>query len=233
MSFLTRIFILSSLFFNLPILSAQNAVVNADNVYDSDPLLYNGKKYSYFVPLTTGGHQFFSDPQFETGSVTIRGVKYTGLLLNYDIYNQQLVLQYVNTLGAKNQIVLSEAWLESFSLKEIDFVQIRTQDSLKQIYQVIGKGQYRLLYKWKKELVMDGFVGSLNHTFTSPRKEMNLCSDDQIFQYTNNKTFYSLFDPGKKGRIIEYIRTNRINVKKSADSTMIRLVNFINTLSAK
>jgi len=233
MSFFARIFILSSLFFNLTILSAQEAVVNAVNVFDSDPLLYNGKQYAFFIPLSTGGHQFFSDPHFESGSVTIRGVTYTGLLLNYDIYNQQLVLQYINTLGAKNQIVLSEAWLESFRLKEIVFELIRTQDSLKQIYQVIGTGQYRIFYKWKKELVMDGFVGAKNHTFSVPGKEMNLCSDDQIARYTNNKTFYSLFGPGKKERIIEYLRTNRINVKKSADSTMNRLVNHINTLSSQ
>lgn len=233
MSFLARIFILSSLFFNLPILSAQNAVVDADDVYDSDPLLYNGKKYSYFVPLTTGGHQFLSGQQFESGSVTIRGVKYTDLFLNYDIYNQQLVLQYLNTLGARNQIVLSDAWLESFSLKEKKFELIRTPDSLKQIYQVIGSGQYRILYKWKKELVMDGFVGAINHTFTLPGREMNLLSDDQLYRYTNNKTFYSLFVPGRKEQIIEYIRNNRINVKKSDDSTINSLINYINTLSAQ
>ncbi|HUX95662.1 MAG TPA: hypothetical protein VMV47_08010 [Bacteroidales bacterium] len=217
----------------ITILSAQQAVVDADNLYDSDPLLFNGKQYSFFIPVSTGGHQFFSEPQFVTGSVTIRGVTYTDLTLNYDIYNQQLVLQYINSLGAKNQIVLSEAWLESFRLKEIDFELISTQDSLKQIFQVIGTGQYYILYKWKKDLVMDGFIGSKNHTFTIPRKEMKLYSDNLITQYTNNKTFYSLFVPGKKERIIEYIRINKINVKKSADSTVNRLVNYINSLSSK
>jgi hypothetical protein len=233
MSFLARIFLLSSLFFNIPILSAQEAVINADNVFDSDPLLYNGKQYSYFIPFTTGGHQFFSEPQFVTGTVTIRGVTYTDLFLNYDIYNQQLVLQYVNAIGARNQIILSEAWLESFRLDKTNFELIRTQDSLKQIFQVIGQGKYSILYKWKKELVMDGFVGATNHTFTKPRREMYLFSDDQIFRYDNNKTFYSLFLPGKKERIIEYLRTNRINVKKSVDSNMNKLVNYINTLSAQ
>lgn len=233
MSFLAKIFFVSSICIYVPIISAQEAVVNVENVNDSDPLLYNGKKYTFFFPLSTGGHQFLSDQQFETGAVTIRGVTYTGLLLNYDIYNQQLVLQYVNDLGARNQIVLSDAWLESFSINEKDFELIRTSDSLKQIYQVIGNGQYRILYKWKKELVMDGFVGATNHTFTAPRKEMNLWSDTRIFRYTNNKTFYSLFVPGKKERIIEYLRTNRINVKKSTDSTLNRMVYYINTLSAK
>jgi hypothetical protein len=231
MSFLTRILIFSSLFLEIHILSAQPAVVKSDDVSDSDPLLYNGKQYAFFIPLATGGHQFFNDPLFESGSVTIRGVTYTDLLLNYDIYNQQLVLQYVNNLGTKNQIVLSEAWLESFRLKEIDFELIRTQDSLKQIYQVIGTGQYRILYKWKKELVMDGFIGAKNHTFSAPGKEMNLCSDGHILRYKNNKTLTSLFLPGKKERIIEYLRANRINVKRSADSTINRLINHINSLS--
>ena len=236
MSFLARIFILSSLFFNIfciPILNAQNSVDNAENVYDSDPLLFNGKKYTFFIPLTTGGHQYFSDQQFWPGSVIIRGVKYTDLLLNYDIYNQQLVLQYTDAMGGRNQIELSDAWLESFTIKEKDFELIRTPDSLKQIYQVIGTGHYRIFYKWKKDLVMDGFVGATNHTFTKPGREMNLFSDDKLYRFTNNKTFYSLFVSFKKEKIIEYLRNNRINVKKSADSTMNSLVNYINTLSAQ
>ena len=38
-------------------------------------------------------------------------------MLNYDIYNQQLILKYKNNIGAANLIIISDAWLESFSFK--------------------------------------------------------------------------------------------------------------------
>ncbi len=236
MPFLARIFILSSLILNIfcvQILFAQESSGTSGNVYDSDPLLYNGKKYTFFIPANTGGHQFFSDQQFVTGSVIIRSVKYTGLFLNYDIFNQKLVLQYVDGLGARNQIEMSDAWLESFTIQEKYFEIIRTGDSLKHIFQVIGSGHYCILYRWEKDLVLDGFIGATNHAFTLPRREMILFTDNQLYRYTNNKTFYSLFVPYQKKKIIEYLRNNRINVKKSTDSTMSNLVNYINTLPSQ
>jgi hypothetical protein len=97
------------LFISISEVVAQQNKICTSEVYGSDPLLYNGRVYRFFTPLNTLGNQFFADPQFETGSVTIRGVTYTTLNINYDIYNQQLILEYKNNFGAKNLIIISDA----------------------------------------------------------------------------------------------------------------------------
>lgn len=233
MSFLFKILILTFFIFSEPVLKAQETVINAGYISDSDPLLYNGKQYTFFVPSNTGGDQFFSGPEYVTGSVTIRGVKYDYVRLNYDIYNQQVILQYVNKMGAKNQIILSDAWLESFSMNGADFELIQTQDSIRKIFQVVGTGNYCILYRWRKDLVMDGFVGARNHTFSLPQKEMSLLSESGRRIFTNKRSFCALFDGNYKEKVLEYIRHNRINVKRASDVTINELVTFLNSLSSQ
>jgi hypothetical protein len=214
-------------------ISAQQKSNETDKIYGSDPLLYNGRYYTFFPPLNTLGNQYLADGQFDTGSVTLRGVRYSDLNLNYDIYNQNLVLKYNNNLGSAGLIVLSDAWLEEFTFKGKSFKLIQTVDTLKRICQVIGTGRSRIFYFWRKDLNLDNFYGAKNHIFSTPRKEMKIGTDNHFDLFWNNKSFCSLFGPEKKNEIRNYIRKYNINVKKATDQKMTDLISFCNTLNTQ
>jgi hypothetical protein len=233
MTFLYRAVFLFFLLFNLSGISAQKSGTGSDNVYGSDPSLYNGRRYIFFLPSNTRGNQYFTDPHFEKGSVKIRGIIYNDLELNYDIYNQQLILQYKDYMGAASLLIISDAWLESFSFKSMNFELISSQDTLKRIFQVLGTGQDRILYHWKKELNLESFQGSQNHMFSNAKKEMNLQSGNQMLRYWNNKSFYSLFESEKRVAVKGYLRKNKIRVKKATDQVMTGLINYCNSLYLK
>lgn len=230
MTLLFRILISFSLLVKFLVVSAQQPGENGGNIYGLDPLLYNGRSYTYFLPSTTGGSQYFNDSQFENGSVTIRGVTFNNLALNYDIYNQELILKYKNKLSGTDVIIISDAWLESFRFKDLDFEVITSQDTTKKIYQVMGTGPNRILYFWEKDLELDNVQGSPKYTFTSAKKEMYLYTGGSVLKYRNNKIFYSLFDSDKSTVIKEYLRKNKINVKKVTDKTMTELISYCNSL---
>jgi hypothetical protein len=212
---------------------AQQSSNKTDPVYGTDPLLINGKYYTFFPPSNTQGNQYFAGLQFETGSATIRGVTYTGLLLNYDLYNQQLILNYKNNIGADNLLTISDAWLEKFSFRGKDFELISIQDSLKKILQVLGTGHNRILYYWTKDLALDSFHGATNHTFSRAEREMSILTGTQVFKYRNNKSFYSAFDPEKRTVIKEYLHRNHVKVKKAIDPTMTEVISYCNSLYIK
>jgi hypothetical protein len=226
---LSRITLLFFLLIAVSGADAQQIKFSPDKVYGSDPLLYNGKFYTFNPPENTGGSQFLSDRQFNTGSATLRGVTYSGLLLNYDTYNQQLILKCDINTGATYKIIVSDAWLEAFSFNGMDFKIITIQDTLKQIFQVIGTGPKYILYSWKKELKLDNTFGGTNHTFTASKREMNLFTDSLILNFRNNKSFYMLFDPGRRNAVKEYLRKHHIRVKKSTDKLMTELINYCNS----
>ncbi|MGB8492117.1 MAG: hypothetical protein WCE64_13755 [Bacteroidales bacterium] len=233
LTILSRIILVILLLAPVPETAAQRTVNGTDDVYGSDPLLYNGKFYTFFSPLNAGGNQYLNDRQFEPGTVTLRGVKYTDLLLNYDIYNQQLLLEYKGEPGLTQVIILSDAWLETFSIKDKNFRIFQISDNEKRIYQEIGADQTRVLYFWKKYRQVENITGGTKMIFTKPAREMNLLTDGKIVTYRNNRSFVNLFGPENKEVVREYIHGHRVNVKKASDKIMAGLINYVNTPGGK
>jgi len=233
MNFLCRAVILLLLLFNFSGISAQKSETGSDRVYGSDPSLFNGRRYTFFLPSNTRGNQYFDSPRFERGSVKIRGVIYNDVELNFDIYNQQLILKYKDNIGAASLLIVSDAWLESFSFRGLNFEIISSQDTVKQIFQVLGTGPIRILYHWKKELNLESFQGSQNHMFSESKKDLNLQSGNQVLRYWNNKSFCSLFESDKRIAIKGYLRKNNIRVKKANDQLMTGLITYCNSLYSK
>lgn len=225
-----RIILLFLLFSGASGISAQQAEGDNDDVYGLNPVLYNGRLYTFNTPLNTSGNQYFSQRQFETGSVTLRGVTFTDLLLNYDIYNQQLIIKYKIKTGAASLITVSDAWLEAFSINGLNFKIFTTQDTVKRIYQELGSGPIYILYYWNKTLKLDNSYGATNLTFSKAIKERNLLIGNDILPFRNNRSFFSLFDLGKRLMIKEYLRQHKINVRKAVDQKMTELMFYCNTL---
>ena len=71
---------------------SQDAAKELDRVFGPDQTLINGEKYDYCPPAGTKGSQYLATPEYLPGSVTLKGKCYRGLTLNYDIYNQQILL---------------------------------------------------------------------------------------------------------------------------------------------
>jgi hypothetical protein len=210
-------------------LISQDVALDMGRVYGLDPLLYNGKKYSYFMPHGTGGNQFLTSTDYYYGEVTIRGKRFEGVSLNYDIYNQQLLLQYMNESGAGEIIEISKAWLESFRLDNMLFRYLSFEDGPR-FYQVLGEGPLFILYYYRKDLKLDYANGTSNFAFTPPKKSRFVLIKDKFGQFGNNRGFVSLFDPSVKTAIRGYIRDKGINVKKASDQTMTELINYIGNL---
>lgn len=217
------------LFFNSALILAQQVEKDEDIFRSADPLLYNGRFYLFYSSPGTEGNQFLSDRRFMSGTVKLRGVLYTGVLINYDIYNQQLILKYTTGTGAVRQIIISEAWLNTFSFNGKNF-ELFDYGGQNKIFQVIGEGPYRVFYHWKKKLELNHFLGATNRVFTKPRREMILNRDSLILNYTNNRSFYFLFDADKRGEIKDYMRKQKIMVKKADDKSISGLISFCNSL---
>jgi hypothetical protein len=212
---------------------AQNSDSDPDKVYGLDPLLYNGRFYSYFLPAGTGGTPFFNGPGFVNGSVTIRGVTYDSLSLKYDVFNQQLILLYKTSVGAKNLIVVSDAWLESFSLAGSHFELLAIQDTIRQIYQVIGTGPTVVLYQWRKDLAIDGGFGNESYAFSKSKRDSYLLIGKKLLKYKKNKSFVAQFDLANQAALKKYLRQERVKLKKASDKAVSDLIKYCNSLSPK
>ncbi len=210
---------------------AQPGTIAPDRVYGLDPLLFNGRIYAFFPPEGTGGTQFLAEKFDAQGSVTLRGVTYTDLNLNYDIYNQQLVLKYKNTLGSLCLIEISAAWLESFDLGGRHFVLMAGNDTTNNIFQVLGNGPLKILFSRRKELRLDTRTSYRNHIFVDTPREMFVNKAESRVKFSNNRGFCAVFGTAQQELIRKYMRKHKIKVKKASDSLMTDLINYCNSLN--
>ncbi|RLD62099.1 MAG: hypothetical protein DRI95_13470 [Bacteroidetes bacterium] len=207
---------------------AQNVKDSLDLVYHLDPILYNGKQYTYFVSSNMMGNQYFMNRDFSKGNVQINGVIYPDLDLNYDIFNQQLLLKFIKPNGITSIVVIPKASLDIFNIKHNRFEVFKTKNKSEQIYQVIGKDSIQVLYSWKKRLNLDDASGISTFIFSESEKDTYVHINNQIKKYRNNKSFVSLFDSNKQKKIKKYIQEKNINVKKAPDKQMIDLIAICN-----
>ncbi len=240
-----RSLILALLLFCSGTLFSQHTFQDLDRVYGLDPLLFNGKKYSYFLPSGTGGNQFFSSAEFVWGGIVVKGcsgevvkgcsgevVKGKSdkdLLLNYDVFNQKLLLKFFDETGAEQIIEVSEAWLESFDLGPVNFICLRENDETR-IYQVLGDGPCKILYYWRKNLKLINTATASSYTFTSPVKTSFVLIDGKPRPFGSKGSFTKLFNPAHKVEIKNYLQANGINLKKASDQAMTDLINYIGNL---
>lgn len=197
-----------------------------DGLYSPDQELYNGKRYMYFPPLQAGGHQFLESESFSEGSVSLRGKQYADLLLNFDIYNQQLVMRYSNQLGATEQLVVSDAWLQAFSFGGKKFKYLQMPDSTYQIAQVIGEKPFEILQIWHKNLSLETGLGSSNHNFSKALKKTWLRNNELMQAFQNKRSFIKLFPNDFQSDLKKYMRKHRVSFKKSSDETIEELLHF-------
>lgn len=228
--FLSRYFLLPAIVLWAFSVSAQVTEKNPDQVYGYDPLLYNGLAYYYYAPPNTTGSQYLFTNFDTKGTITLRGITYTNLALNYDIFNQQLVLKYTNSIGSPALIQVSFAWLETFEIEGLHFEIIASADSTKEIYQVLGAGSSKILYSQNKKLLIENFK-STDRYFSRIQRLMYVYNGAGKIKYKNNRTFVAAFAPTQRDLIRKYIRKHNLMVQKATDQQMTELINYCNTLS--
>lgn len=210
---------------------AQNAKVTLTDADVRDPLLFNGKLYTFFPPFGTTGSQFMFTMPGTSSSIRIRGIEFNEITLTYDLLNQLLVLIYTNALGGTERLVVSQAWLESFQIGSQNFVLIPVEGNTKRIYQQLGSGNTKLLYYFSKEILLDKTVSSGKYYFSNTNRKMFVQLKGLILSYNSNRSFIKLFGRTNHDLLKNFIRKNKINVKKADDNTMTLLIDFCNTLN--
>ncbi len=197
-----------------------------DMVYGPDQTLFNGKKYTYRPPPGTTGNQYIVTQLFFAGTVTLKGKTYRDLVLNYDIFNQQLLLQYADERDPLNVIELSKAWLTHFSLDSLHFEYLRL-DQGPQFYQVLGNGPARILHYWRKSLNLNDRIGTSNFVFSKPVRDSYILKDGQLRYFNSRRSLVRIFDKAQRPEIKNYLRRNKVRVNSASDKVMTDLINFI------
>jgi|WetSurMetagenome_2_1015567.scaffolds.fasta_scaffold01344_10 hypothetical protein len=206
---------------NGPILSQQGPVKDDQN-------LYNGKEWvNRYTAIR--GDQFLFSKVFLDGTVTINGKTYSNISLNYDIYNDQLLIP------AKRGIILqlNKEIVDSFTLvlenKTYRFFNT-DRDSLQNIkgfVKVLYEGKSSLYVKYKKEIQplaveekYDLFFRTYRVYYVRGNQVDLISSKNELLKVLNDR----------RDQIKDFLKKNRIKLSKKDPESFVPVIRYYDSL---
>ena len=202
----------------------QDIYAGTAETFKDDPLLRNGVYYSYPY-YNAQGHPFLFDKDFENGSVDFRGKHYERLSINYELFNQQLILSW-EVDGMLQMSLLDPQFVSGFELKDLRFIRAETEEGVQGYFQVVAaQSRISCYYGWYKDRreVRDSGNRSI-FSFSEPKYRRYIYLDDRLQRYKSNKTFIRILPEEARNPVKAYLQTNSLQVMEASDEEMDRLI---------
>lgn len=214
----------------LQIVSSQSLKEQFDAIYGLNPQLYNGYVYQgNYGPKVKDQPFLYQD--FIKGDVVLEGKKYHDLLLNYDVFNQLLILKFNTPTGGEKTIELPFFKLTEFNIGEDHFVLKAQSDSSYQVYQLIGNKQNTFWLKHEKKLLLETVTQQYEYQFSRDYIGLYFAPNPkQLIELTKNKSLIKLFERDQQQKLKRWLRKNRFNIRKVTPEQLKLLAQYIDQL---
>ena len=226
---LFAIFTLSGLFsvscFSAPL---QIILIKPDTLRENQAL-YIGKMW-WNKYTNVKGDQFLFSRDFLPGSLTINGDIYRNILINYDIYNDEILIPKNNS----SIVQLNKEMVDSFSVNNAGityrFVNARmdSMSDIKGFVNELYKGKSILYVKYKKEieeLAVDDKYDLFYRTY-----RIYFLKDGQIYQITSKSDLLKVLKEDKT-KIKDFMTKNRLKVSRKEPASFIPVIRYYDSIS--
>ncbi len=200
-------------------------------IYGLNPILHNGEVYNYFPSAGVKGHQYFYQKNYAEGCISIRGTKYKKVLINYDVLNQEVVLQYTDPQGSNRLLKVSKAWLKEFELSGEHFSLIESPEGEKLIVQTLNQGKIQLHNHWSKKLIAVISFVEEHYVFEKKRSTLLISYKNSLQEFKSTKDILALLDEEDQQKVKSYLKENKIKARTNSTKQLIELLNYCNQLN--
>lgn len=195
-----------------------------DHLNGPDHVLLNGRQY---VPLNSGNsHPYFNTEQYRNGSVFLDGENYDNVRINYDIRDQQLILQHPAGLDQELLLVLNPEMIDHFQIDGLTFRLMLLPGTGSSFFQEISSGELSCYLLWEKTLQQSTVAGNTSYRYSKQSREVYLQRKGRLYVVRNSSSFIRLFDEAYRKDIREYLRREKIRFRNASDEKLAELMNF-------
>ena len=226
--------ILSLNFFLNKALSAQHIYVsekgfyelkeNFDHLNGPDYNLLNGRQYNL---LNSGkSHPFYNTDRYRPGSLLVNGEAYDSVTINYDIFDQQLTLQYPSNSGQDLKVVLNRKMIDHFQIDGKTFRKMSFPETGSSFFQVVSSGNMSCFLLWEKTLYRSTVSGNTSYKYSKQSREVYLQREGRLYVVRSRSSFTSNYDEAYRKEIKEFLRREKIRFRNASDEKLGELMNF-------
>ncbi len=200
-----------------------------DNSYIADYNLWNGRRY--LRPYSNSiGHPFFNSENFREGSLRINGTLYEDVLINYDITNQQVILQQTGHSNSTDQIILTRESIDEFSLDGRLFRQMSFPETGTGFFQIVSSGEISCYFTWRKEATITS-TQKRSYSFTPQIRKAYLVVSGQLNSFRSLSSFINIIGEQYKKEIRQYRRQHKFYLRSASDKEMKQLIDYCISLT--
>lgn len=191
-------------------------------------VIYNGRAWRNLY-YRVRGDQFLFIPIFIQGSVSIEGRKYDNLLLSYDIFNDELLINTQRGI----LIQLNKEMVDSFSLefnyRNYKFKRLDTDsvNSITGYVNVLHDAGLSLFVKYRKEILP--LAVDNKYDLFSQSNRIYLKKDGIIYRIGSKGEFLNLLKDHKQ-EVHRYIKNNKIQISRTNPDGMAQVIEFYEKL---
>ena len=202
-----------------------------DGAFGMDQELVNGSQY-YNRHLQAAGHPYFMENSYRNASVSIRGRLFDDVSLKYDVYYQQVLLEYTSFSGAPNQVILVNEHLDYFTLGNYLFEQREGMQGLS-FYQKIETSSFTCYVHWRKRLDPVKQQANITEQFSAERRSFSILVDGEELSLSNKKRFLSCFDPLMQKDLKRVLRERHFSFRRSSPGVIVRTMHELDAVVQK
>jgi hypothetical protein len=203
-----------------------------DHLNGPDYNLLNGRQYN--LPYTGTSHPYFNSDRYRFGSIVLNGESYDSVLINYDIYDQQLILQVPGNISGQNmKVVLNRELIDHFQIDGRLFRLMAFPETGTSFFQVVGSGDISCLLLWEKKLYRSPSSGITGNKFLKQSRAIYLQKEDQLFPVNSRSSFTAIFDEAYREEIQGFLHREKIRFRSASDKKLAELMNFCMELTSE
>lgn len=189
-------------------------------------VLYNGSVWKGLY-YNIFGTQFMFDDDWMRGSVSLGGFQFDSLELKYDIYSDDIIVNYNDI----RMLVLNKELLDSFILqhenKNMHFRNFRDGEYVNGYYQVLYEGDSKLYKKWHKKRAQ--FVIEARYDEFQYENQLILLSDGKANRISRRGDLIKIMGDWKK-EIRSFLRLEQIKIDINSPATIIPVLEYYDSL---
>ena len=198
-----------------------------DHTYGSDYNLLNGRQYHLYYSSTS--HPFLNSDQIRPGGVVLNGVVYKDIPINYDLYQQVLILQYiVSHTGETRYLVLNREFVDEFSLDGKIFRKVSFPGEKARYGQVIRADSLCFLIRWNKNMNFSASVNETPYRYSDQSRHLFLDDSGSLHKVGSRSSFLDCFEDPHRTLIRQYMKEERIRLRHASDFQLEKLLEFCN-----
>ena len=208
---------------------SENEFLELKEIFDylngPDYNLLNGRLSDF--PYSIDSHPYFNTDSYRRGSLLLNGEAYDNVLINYDIYDQQVILQLPDWIsGLNNKLVLNRELIDYFEIDGHTFRLISSPETGTSFFQVISTGEISCYLHWTKNLYRSSTSVNARYKYLKQSRRIYLQKGDQLFLVKNKSSFTRIFDEAYQEEIKGYLRREKIRFRNESDEKLGDLMDF-------